>query len=182
MSHQRFLADISAHPGDDAPKLVYADWLEERGDKRADFIRLIVEGIGGRDATDKEIVAAAEMQWTTTDYETIKQSGLPRELRRSFAADCAERALPNFQQALPNDDRPRRAIETARNNDQIASRKTYRDALSAVEAASRAVNVLWQEANQANEEKQAAKEAEAEIRNALGEKGLRAREETEQER
>jgi uncharacterized protein (TIGR02996 family) len=39
-----FLADIVEHPGDDAPRLIYADWLEERGDPaslaRAEFIRV----------------------------------------------------------------------------------------------------------------------------------------------
>jgi hypothetical protein len=33
---------------------------------------------------------------------------------RLFAADCAERVLPLFEEACPGDDRPRRAIETAR--------------------------------------------------------------------
>jgi uncharacterized protein (TIGR02996 family) len=39
-----FLQDILAHPDDDAPRLIYADWLEERGDAgsvaRAEFIRV----------------------------------------------------------------------------------------------------------------------------------------------
>jgi uncharacterized protein (TIGR02996 family) len=40
-----FLADIGAHPEDDAPRLVYADWLDEYSDQesdraRAEFIRL----------------------------------------------------------------------------------------------------------------------------------------------
>jgi uncharacterized protein (TIGR02996 family) len=35
-----FLRAIEASPGDDAPRLIYADWLDERGDPRADFIRL----------------------------------------------------------------------------------------------------------------------------------------------
>lgn len=35
-----FLADILEHPDDDAPRLVYADWLDDRGDAdRAAFIR-----------------------------------------------------------------------------------------------------------------------------------------------
>jgi uncharacterized protein (TIGR02996 family) len=35
-----FLADIVEHPDDDAPRLVYADWLEDNGDpQRAEFIR-----------------------------------------------------------------------------------------------------------------------------------------------
>ena len=29
-----FLADIRDHPDDDTPRLIYADWLEERGDPR----------------------------------------------------------------------------------------------------------------------------------------------------
>lgn len=35
-----FLAAIRAARGDDVPRLIYADWLEERGDPRCDFIRL----------------------------------------------------------------------------------------------------------------------------------------------
>jgi uncharacterized protein (TIGR02996 family) len=35
-----FLRGIRAHPGDDALRLVYADWLEERGDLRGNFLRL----------------------------------------------------------------------------------------------------------------------------------------------
>jgi uncharacterized protein (TIGR02996 family) len=36
-----FLADILAHRDDDAPRLIYADWLDDHGDsERAEFIRL----------------------------------------------------------------------------------------------------------------------------------------------
>src|SRR3954452_23480399 len=39
-----FLAAVRAHPDDDAPRLVYADWLDERGDAdRAEFIRVQCE-------------------------------------------------------------------------------------------------------------------------------------------
>jgi uncharacterized protein (TIGR02996 family) len=35
-----FIADITDHPEDDAPRLIYADWLQENGDpERAEFIR-----------------------------------------------------------------------------------------------------------------------------------------------
>jgi uncharacterized protein (TIGR02996 family) len=38
-----FLDDIIAHPEDDAPRLIYADWLDEHGDEaRAEFIRVQV--------------------------------------------------------------------------------------------------------------------------------------------
>ena len=38
-----FLRAIFNQPDDDGLRLVYADWLEERGDPRADFLRLDVE-------------------------------------------------------------------------------------------------------------------------------------------
>ncbi len=38
-----FLHTILAHPDDDIPRLVFADWLEERGDPRGTFIRLQIE-------------------------------------------------------------------------------------------------------------------------------------------
>jgi uncharacterized protein (TIGR02996 family) len=43
MTHQDFIDAILAEPGDDVPRLIYADWLEERGDPRAEFIRVQVE-------------------------------------------------------------------------------------------------------------------------------------------
>jgi uncharacterized protein (TIGR02996 family) len=40
-SDAAFLKSIQAYPDDDAPRLVYADWLEEQGEtQRAEFIRL----------------------------------------------------------------------------------------------------------------------------------------------
>jgi uncharacterized protein (TIGR02996 family) len=40
MNADAFLAEILANPDDDAPRLVYSDWLEEQGDiARAEFIR-----------------------------------------------------------------------------------------------------------------------------------------------
>jgi len=36
---QTFLQDIIAHPDDPAPRLIFADWLEERGDPRSAFLR-----------------------------------------------------------------------------------------------------------------------------------------------
>src|SRR5207249_6247262 len=42
-SGNAFLDAIRAAPDDDGPRLIYADWLEERGDPRGEFIRLQVE-------------------------------------------------------------------------------------------------------------------------------------------
>jgi len=38
-----FLADIAADPGDDLVRLIFADWLNERGDPRGDFLRVQCE-------------------------------------------------------------------------------------------------------------------------------------------
>jgi uncharacterized protein (TIGR02996 family) len=38
-----FLARIIAAPADNRPRLVYADWLEEHGDPRGEFIRVQCE-------------------------------------------------------------------------------------------------------------------------------------------
>jgi uncharacterized protein (TIGR02996 family) len=40
MDHAAFLEAIAARPDDDTPRLVYADWLEERGDPRGAFVRV----------------------------------------------------------------------------------------------------------------------------------------------
>jgi uncharacterized protein (TIGR02996 family) len=39
---QAFLQAILDNPDDDAPRLMYADWLEERDDPRGEYIRLTV--------------------------------------------------------------------------------------------------------------------------------------------
>jgi len=41
-----FLRGIAASPEDDLPRLVYADWLEERDDPRHEFLRLAVRAHG----------------------------------------------------------------------------------------------------------------------------------------
>jgi uncharacterized protein (TIGR02996 family) len=44
MSHEGFLGASRERPEDDAPRLIYADWLEEHGQSdRAEFIRLQIE-------------------------------------------------------------------------------------------------------------------------------------------
>src|SRR5262245_16095557 len=43
MSAAAFLRAIWDHPNDDGPRLVYADWLDEQGDPRGEFIRLQCE-------------------------------------------------------------------------------------------------------------------------------------------
>ncbi|MCA9069900.1 MAG: TIGR02996 domain-containing protein [Planctomycetaceae bacterium] len=41
--HQYFFELIREHPEDDMPRLIYADWLDEQGDPRGEFIRIQCE-------------------------------------------------------------------------------------------------------------------------------------------
>ncbi len=41
--HQQFFDLIRQNPDDDAPRLIYADWLDDRGDPRGEFIRVQCE-------------------------------------------------------------------------------------------------------------------------------------------
>lgn len=43
MTDADFIAALQVNPADDALRLVYADWLDERGDLRAEFLRADVE-------------------------------------------------------------------------------------------------------------------------------------------
>src|SRR5207244_2686349 len=40
---EEFIQEILANPDDDTPRLIFADWLEERGDSRGEFIRVQCE-------------------------------------------------------------------------------------------------------------------------------------------
>jgi uncharacterized protein (TIGR02996 family) len=57
MDEDAFLRAILASPHDDAPRLIYADWLEERGDPRGEYIRLLcaLDGLPGDDARAVEM-------------------------------------------------------------------------------------------------------------------------------
>lgn len=58
-----FLAAITADPNDDLPRLMFADWLDERGDPRGEFIRLqIANNPADRGRVD-ELQAQFGRQW-----------------------------------------------------------------------------------------------------------------------
>src|SRR5262245_39041696 len=53
-----FLASMRRKPTDNAVRLVYADWLEERGDgQRADYLRVLCSWIASHPAADKQLIA-----------------------------------------------------------------------------------------------------------------------------
>jgi uncharacterized protein (TIGR02996 family) len=54
---EAFLASIRRKPPDNAIRLVYADWLEERGDaQRAEYLRVLCGWIACRPAADKQLI------------------------------------------------------------------------------------------------------------------------------
>lgn len=59
MEEQAFLAAIIEAPDDDTPRLIYADWLEEQGDERAELIRVQCE----RARTDDRDPRCVELEY-----------------------------------------------------------------------------------------------------------------------
>jgi uncharacterized protein (TIGR02996 family) len=85
-SAEAFLWTILDQPNDDGPRLVYADWLEERGDPLAELIRLQIEieGVGGvhqqLEARVQELLECHRETW----FEPIQSLGLSGCFRRGL--------------------------------------------------------------------------------------------------
>lgn len=74
------LAAIRAQPEDDAPRLVYADWLLERGDARGELITLQCRAAGGTEPTAGEVLRAAELSAHVETWTGFRNA----KLRRGF--------------------------------------------------------------------------------------------------
>ena len=61
-----FLAAIADAPDDDTPRLVYADWLEERGRRECDFLRLECEVV----KRDRDLASLQQLRDKAEDEET----------------------------------------------------------------------------------------------------------------
>jgi uncharacterized protein (TIGR02996 family) len=101
-----FLADICEHPDDDAPRLVYADWLDDNGEpERAELIRVQCELAR---LTEEDIRwAALEMR----EAELLVQHGarwlaespLPEEIRWDEVYHrCLPEPVPAFWRGFPD--------------------------------------------------------------------------------
>jgi uncharacterized protein (TIGR02996 family) len=55
-TEEAFLDSICADPRDSTPRLVYADWLEERGDPRAAYLRVLCEWLACHPTPDEELI------------------------------------------------------------------------------------------------------------------------------
>jgi uncharacterized protein (TIGR02996 family) len=87
-SRTSFLRAILDAPEEDAPRLVYADWLEEQGDPRGEFIRLQVEAARGADPLRRRELqrsAAAILEIHEAEWLAPIRSFLARwQFRRGF--------------------------------------------------------------------------------------------------
>jgi uncharacterized protein (TIGR02996 family) len=93
-----FLQDICAHPSDDAPRLVYADWLDDHDQpRRAELIRLQCR-LASMDEYDPQRVELVEREWELLAVYrerwlppwpewALKTQNLP-EFRRGFLAQA----------------------------------------------------------------------------------------------
>jgi uncharacterized protein (TIGR02996 family) len=100
--HEPFLRAICQAPDDDAPRLVFADWLEENGDPdRAEFIRLHVRLTREPDAVDladrctnlfqvKSRRWIADLPGTTSIWARLVGSRLPIHSRARLVLEGLE--------------------------------------------------------------------------------------------
>jgi uncharacterized protein (TIGR02996 family) len=106
MNHdEAFLQAIIDHPDDDAPRLVYADWLEEHGDAdRAEFIRVQCrlaardgepDGLAQLRERERQLLAN-ELRWTAPLHGLVQ--------RARFVRGFAERVTLTAEQFLAHAD------------------------------------------------------------------------------
>jgi uncharacterized protein (TIGR02996 family) len=111
-TEQAFLDQLAADPGDDVTRLVYADWLDERGDPRAGFLRAeqelarLAEGDERIDALQSDLsdrmrslpwdwLAAAGKRWDVwlTDWPRPRKIPLIKHVRELTGCGLLEGKL-----------------------------------------------------------------------------------------
>jgi uncharacterized protein (TIGR02996 family) len=112
--HQGFLQDILEHPDEDAPRLIYADWLDENGDPdRAEFIRVqcLQASLPWDDDRQSELLAREAQllaqhyeEWTAVcgDWPDREEDGGPGLVfRRGFIEQLRYARLHHFLRRAP---------------------------------------------------------------------------------
>src|SRR5947209_4054416 len=95
MNHEEaFLRAVLENPDDDAPRLIFADWLEERGDPRGPFIRLqcALERLGPADPARADLEDEARVLLDKHEEEwAAPLRGVASEwrFRRGFVEEVA---------------------------------------------------------------------------------------------
>jgi uncharacterized protein (TIGR02996 family) len=109
---EALLAAVCEHPDDDAPRLVYADWLEENGDEvdraRAELIRLQLAGYKSlwwdgdyrRSDREQELIDRHAQIWFA-ELPALPGVIWHQRFHRGFPWWVSARSMPALQQAAP---------------------------------------------------------------------------------
>lgn len=89
-----FLNAVRKAPADDASRLVYADWLQERGDPRAEFLRLDCRLNGLGSAAPRRLRRRYASLCRTLDPDWVAL------VRRQSVPDAVEAALTELEETL----------------------------------------------------------------------------------
>lgn len=90
-----FHAMLDAYPDDWQTRLVFADWLDDRGDPRAEAYR----ALGRMRVAPYAVWSGAELRWTYGDYTCAH--GDTSELPRAWFALCFEAVPDESREEFP---------------------------------------------------------------------------------
>jgi uncharacterized protein (TIGR02996 family) len=78
-----FLADAKEHPDDNTPRLVLADWLDEHGDERGEFVRLQCQRTTpGCTRREAELFRLRQANWLAV----LAEKGIRTEMQRGLVS------------------------------------------------------------------------------------------------
>jgi uncharacterized protein (TIGR02996 family) len=105
VTREEMLAAIGATPGDDAPRLVYADWLTQQGDKRGELIVVQCERARGNQERklewrDQELRRAHAGEWLQLACGMQYQATFVRGFVDEIFIDCAKVQLAGLEELL----------------------------------------------------------------------------------
>ena len=100
--HQPFLQAILANPNDDAPRLIYADWLEEQGDTaRAEFIRVQCElATMPKEHPDRKLLVQRELELRKRKHNPWMRQARKNLTGGEFARGFLEKVTMTSNQLL----------------------------------------------------------------------------------
>src|SRR3954451_9822955 len=98
-----FLTAILEHPDDDGCKLAYADWLDEQGDPRGEYLRLMMKVRQERIVTPEQrqrhqelfdsLAELRDQQWQELSAEFAAHGSIPENRERERRIKELERQL-----------------------------------------------------------------------------------------
>jgi uncharacterized protein (TIGR02996 family) len=94
---------VLTNPADDAPRLVYADWLDERGDRRGEYLRLDLElsKCASEDIPDLEFRRINELRYRINSDWLTEISVGPSGWVKRLVYDSSEPPYDQLTQNVP---------------------------------------------------------------------------------